>query len=311
MGVTATTLLHWLLALLALMVYASAALPLIMALELIFGRRGNGRFCLFGTARLLDFALCLSISGLCYYPLSYLSQILVFDSRVSLWAPFFSLPGMPWSSALLAWITGFLILMACRMLFPASPPGPQDKYPFKFIKKPFSALLGAAFCFWGSFMLVRWPFAGLPQGLDLERAALAIAHDAFRHYFMAFSPAGAFSLAYIAVNLRALEQTATAWQISMAFRWFAFWAALGYIPGLLQNWAVAMGLGYRGALSSHLATSFFAQITGMSLLTAAIVCWAVAALKKEPLPLLAWLGLALLIFKESLPFILKLSLAGA
>lgn len=311
MGVTATIFFHWFLAILALMVYASAALPLIIALGLIFGRRANARYCLLANARLLNFTLLLGVSGLLFYPLSYLSQILAFSSPVSIWGPFFSPPGMPWSTPLLAWFIGFLTLLGARAVLPISLATPLDRYPFKFIKLPFWLLLGASLCFFASFILFNLPFAGLPMGMNFERAAIVIVIDAFRHYFMAFSPAGAFALVYMTVILQSLEQNATPMQISISFRWLAVWAAVGYVPGLLQKWAVALGLSYRGSLGAHLSDSLFAQVTSMALLTGAIFCWAIVALKKGPVIILAWLGFALLVFKESLPFILKIFSPGA
>lgn len=287
---------QWLVALLGFSVWAVSTLPIIIILGLCAGRRGNAAFLLAGNYQLLRGCLILSISGFIYFPASYALLLLPYaNPDASFWGPFFQLPGLPWLTSLCAWAAGVFALYLAGAFWPAKAPA-DNRYALGFVSSPLWFLLFAAFFFFATFCLINWPFSGLPADVSLEKALMAIFRNGFRHYFMAFAPAGAFGLCLVACSTWSGKKLSTAW------RWLAAWATAGYIPYLLTAWSLTIG----AALNTGAKVGGLTPVMSISLLSLAVLCWIVALLVKKPLFFLAWLGVFLLVLSESWPFIARL-----
>lgn len=300
------TVQHWLLALLAIPAQAAAALPLIITLGLIAGRRGNGRFCLQCNFSLLNFCLILAPAGALAVFWDLCLQI---PPRDNFWdglgkacADF---AGLPYTTTLLAWLCGYLLLLLARFWPPA--PGlidSRDRLRMAPLKKTLALCLGATFCFFATFWLANWPFAGLPQGLEWDRAIMAIIRNAMRHYFVCFCPSGALALCY-ALDKFDKNPAFTPEQRRLGRRWLAVWAACGIFPGALTQWGLILGLALRGNLAGQLASGHAASFASLCCVSLAMICWISLIIAKSDRCYLAWAGLGLLIIRQSAPFIMK------
>lgn len=301
----APSLAQWLAIFVKIFADAAAALPLIIALGLVAGRRGNGRFCLWASEKLLGLALPLSFAGPAYILLRYFSLLLPYNTRgASLLAPLLESSGMAYTSSIIAWTAGALALyLAQGALAPAlfRHNAETDRYKLSFIKFPLALCLLAAFVFFLTFILLNWPFAGLPQNLDWPRAAMAVCRNAVRHYFMAFCPAGAIALLY-AFHVYSGNCPASEAQKHNSLRWCAIWAAIGYLPYSLQKWGLALGLALRGNADS-LMGSIASQILALSLLAMAIVCWFWLFFCKKQRAAIAWTAFGLFTGGSLCPFL--------
>ena len=192
------TLWYWCAALLGTAANAAATLPFMAALTLILGRRGHAAFCLRGAGALAGLALWLAAA----WPVLVLGDALV---RLSLTgdAPLMTRlmallepAGLGISASVAAWLAGTALVWsgrrACAAARAALPPG-ADSYRVPAVGMPLAALLAGSFCALAAFALRDWPFAGLPPGMDLWRAAAAVGKHACRSYFMAFASGGRVS----------------------------------------------------------------------------------------------------------------------
>ncbi|MGE9985911.1 spidroin-2 [Desulfovibrio sp. SGI.169] len=292
---------------------AAAALPLIIALTLLIGRRGQARLCAYGAARLagLTFGLSwLALPGMFAALHSLLSGLSAAGQRmsaISLASP----PMLGCSLPLLLWLAGILCAALLRRACVGAPLPPrrrpeEDRHATAAIKGRLLLCALTALCFFSTYVLHNWPFIALPPGMDLGRAAGAVFSNALHKYFMAFTPAGALALLFL---LRARRGAAAAGfdenQTALAARWCALWATVGYIPFCLDRWGILLGYLLRGATPDWLLPQLYALIP----LTAAVACWGTLLGMGNPLrrSWLMGLGVALLALGESLPFILMLA----
>lgn len=284
---------------------ASASLPIIIALGLAAGRRGNARFLGRGNLKLLNFEICCAIFGVLYFLLAYFCLILPYhNENMSIWKPFLEAAGLPWSSAMLMQATAVMILLAARESLRDALPT-KDKYPLAAIKKPLLLCLAASLCFLATFFLINWPFAGIPAGMDMDRAFFAVLRNAFRHFYMSFCPAGGLALVYVIWSRREMEPK----DLLLAARWLSIWAFIGYLPYLLQAWAILLGLGWRGNAASYFPGGFMTHVWSIALLSAALCFWCVQALSRKVLPILVLLAFGLFLARLFLPFFLQNAIA--
>ncbi len=287
------------LSLLDVFVNAAAALPLVTALGLIAGRRGNGAFCIAGNHLLLKYTLLLSICGAIYFPCSCFFQIMAFTDNANPVAALGSLAGLPWTTSLAAWLCGMgLLASGIHFLGGITPPA-NDRYTIKFIKLPLICCLGSALCFFATYILINWPFAGLPAQLPWDRAIMAIFRNATRHYFMAFCPAGAIGLIVMLCSWAHLSSFATTAQCQSGRRWLAFWAAIGFLPNTLQKWGLIIGLAMSG--NSGSLDAMHVDIIAMILLSVAICCWFWLLLAKKARIWVAYAAFTLLLARTLVP----------
>lgn len=289
-------------ALLDLLVKAAAALPLIAALSLVAGRRGNGAFTLWGGKRLLALALLLAWAGPLWLAAGYLAETLHYGgSWDQILAPLLAVPGLPWSSACGVWLVGWLcIAVACSGVSVCAKRLAEDRYRLRFIRLPLSFCLLAVASFFAAFILINWPFAGLPEGLDWERASMAVFRHASRNYFMALCPAGAIALLSLLVHAPALD----AEHGRICVRWLAFWAVAGALPYTLVTWGSLVGLGFNA--NASIGQGFRPQAYGLLFLTGALASWAFILWKPHLWRTLALAGIILLLLKTFLPIIITM-----
>lgn len=277
---------------------AAAVLPLIAALTLICGRRGNSSLCFYGSMRLMGFELVLGISGPVWIATSYLVQILPYHATLAqMCTPLFQPAGMAWSLSLLVWLVGWLsgwqALVLLRNL------KPLEKYTLSYVRAPLIISFFATLCFFAVFLLVNWPFAGLPESMQWDRALMAIWRHATTSWFMGFCPAAAILLAAWPNWAQSLAPK----QMAITIRWFSFWSITGAIPSLFTNWGLTLGAAIGNARASAIAQGLHVQLYVLTLFTIAIGCWAILLWKPRYLHPLAWIALFLLLLKTCLPII--------
>lgn len=323
------TLWYWCAALLGTLANAAATLPFMAALTLILGRRGHAALCLRGAGALAGLALWLSAAWLLLVPgdalvrLSLAGDAPAATRLMALFEP----AGLGISTSVAVWLAGAGLVWfgrrACAAAAAALPPG-ADSYRVPAIRLPLAALLAGAFCALAAFALRDWPFAGLPAGMDMGRAAAAVGKHACRSYFMALASGGAFGLLLAARAARrnngasrppAADAQSPSAPLSVAeaagaVRWCALWAAVGYLPSCLEHWGLTLGLLLRGDAGAPLHGDHWLliQFVTLALLTLAMAAWLLLLLARAPLRRLplAWAGAALLLLAASAPWALAL-----
>lgn len=156
--------------------------------------------------------------------------------------------------------------------------------------------------FFAVFVLINWPFAGLPEGLAQDRAVMAIFRHASRNYFMALCPAGSIALLLLNFQAKKLDTR----ELYICARWLAFWAMAGCLPYSLVTWGSVIGLGLNASVSIDQA--FMPQTYGLVFLTGALACWAFILWKPRLWKILAICGFCLFLLKTFLPIIMGITL---
>ncbi|MEE0814292.1 MAG: spidroin-2, partial [Desulfovibrio fairfieldensis] len=184
---------QWCGGLLLIGVNAAAALPLITALTLLIGRRGQARFCAYGAGLLARLGFVLSWLGLPVMLGGLLSLLYTLrdtgyaPGALSPWTPVM----LPYSLTLLLWLAGMLwaglLSRACARapLPPVRRRPEEDRYTAGDVKGRLWLCGLAGLCFFATWISRYWPFAALPSGMDLGQAASVILADALHNYFMA------------------------------------------------------------------------------------------------------------------------------
>ena len=299
---------QWIAAILTLGASAASAMPVIIALTLAAGRRGQAGLCAHGARTLARGAAALAILG----PLLAAGSVLallaslrgaehMFDG-ISVWMPAM----LPYTTAVGAWLAGIL----CLLLYLAAdraaplPQASQDYWQPGQIGPRVGLALLAALCFFAAQVLPNWPFSGLPQGLSMGDVALALLSQTAHDYFTAFAPAGSIALVILALKTRrGTAATVTQAEEQRAARWCALWAMVGLIPRCIDRWGLVIGFSLRqGPLPQGLAE----QAQGLVPMTLAIACWVALFVLRAPRKLywLNVLGLQLLVLGASFPFLL-------
>lgn len=260
---------------------ASAGLALMIVLSLIAGRRGNGRFLLYGNRVCLNLCLILALAGIFYFPLAYFREIVSFNQDAAIiWKPFLEPPGLPWSTSMGAQVAGFLLLGAGRLLLPNRL---GDSYLLRDVKGTLFCCLAAAFCLGATCFLSDWPFAGYPPELSGERVFRAVFRNAAGHYFRDFCPAGALG-ALLALCLPARPEIYSRKEKILACRWMCAWAFAGNLPWLLRAWAVLIGVSLRGNPAAFGPGYLTSHLFVLGILSFALALWLCQTLSKKLLP---------------------------
>lgn len=274
---------------------AAASLPIIITLGLIAGRRGNSQFYLAGNRTCLKLCLWCAFLGIFYFPLAYLREILSFSQNGGeIWSPFFQPAGLPWSTATFAQLLGLLSLFFAKQRLAFISP---EKYTLRKLCPVLAPLIFTSILCGGTFFLINWPFGGYPAGLSFERIFMAVSRNAAAHYFMAFCPGGAIGLIWT-ILITHKKQEITQKEKILAFRWMSVWAFIGYLPWLLQSWAILIGVSLRGDIGLAGPGYLAGHVTALAILSLALCFWLFQALSKKALPLAgAFAFLLFLIFK--------------
>ncbi|GEM_PF-1100552 len=340
---------QWASGILSIGMNAAAALPVILALTLLAGRRGNGRLCAAGARRLTRLTFGLGLLGPLLTAASLASTIISIGgsgsdiSGLGLWDD----AVLPYTTTVLAWIAGLCCLWlvtwmdrnsplatsqtsdvsgattggrssrghsarkARRATPPAEGDAAADRLDTDALHGRLFLYLMAIACFFAAHALPNWSFSGPPQGLDWSRMVSAVLGTATHDYFTNFAPAGAVALLAISLALRERDGTAAAMPIKSvlavpdmekAVRWSALWAMIGYIPRCIDRWGLFIGLSFSG---QTLPDWLMPQIASLVPLTLAVICWAILFTLRSRVQFLwlNWLALALLVIRQSLPFI--------
>ena len=303
---------QWIAAVLTLGASAASALPVIIALTLATGRRGNAGLSALGAHALARCAAGLAFLG----PLLVIGKVLALLAGVR--APQNLLDGIsPWMPAMLpyttsvvAWLAGIACLLgylvANRAATQPQPSALQDNWQPGQIGLRVGLSLLAALCFFIAQVLPNWPFSGLPQGLTMSDVAVAVLSNTVHDFFTAFTPAGCVALLVLAFKTSSGSAALAPQDEQRAARWCALWAMVGFIPRCLDRWGLVIGISLR---SGPLPMGVAEQAMGLVPTTLAIACWVALFVLRAPRKLywLNLLGALLLVLGASFPFIVLLA----
>lgn len=270
----------------------ASGLSILVAIGLCAGRKGHADCYLSSGRMLLKLAFILGILGAFYFFWAYLLQVLPYGNNFYVvWQPFFEAPGLPWSSSLTVWIIGTALIFLAKSFLPHST---SDRYSLSDIKFSLAFCCLAGLCSFASYCLVNWPFGGLPAGLEIDQAILAIFRNAGSRFFMGLGVGGGIALAFYKnyqSNCRYL-----------ILRWLAIGATLCYLPHLLRMYSVFLGMSVSGktygAMSLH-----FSALSAMLCASGAVCCWIMMAAKKGNNDYLRKTGFLFLILEAAMPAI--------
>ena len=284
-------------------------MPVIIALTLATGRRGQARFSAYGARTLARCAALLAALGPLLAAGSVLALLASIRSTehmfegISLWMPAM----LPYTTAVAAWLAGIISLLLYLAADRAAPmpQAAQDYWQPGQIGLRIGLALLAALCFFAAQVLPNWPFSGLPQGLSMGDVALAVLPKTLHDYFTALAPAGSVALIILSIVARTSGAAFTQADEQRAARWCALWAMVGFIPRCIDRWGLVIGFSLRqGPLPQGLAE----QAMGLVPMTLAIACWVALCVLRAPRKVywLNVLGLLLLVLGASFPFLLTL-----
>ena len=286
-------------------------MPVIIALTLAAGRRGNAGLSAIGARTLARCAAGLALLG----PLLAVGGVLALLASlrgtermldgISPWMPAM----LPYSTSVIAWFAGIACLLgylaADSAAAQSQPPAGQNRWQPGQIGLRVGLALLAALCFFIAQVLPNWPFSGLPQGLTMTDVVLVVLSTTVHDYFTAFAPAGSVALLVLALKTGTGSAGLAADDEQRAARWCALWAMVGFIPRCIDRWGLVIGLYLRpGPLPQGVAD----QALGLVPTTLAIACWVALFVLRAPRKLywLNLLGAALLVLGASYPFLVAL-----
>ena len=302
---------QWIAAVLTLGASAASAMPIIIALTLATGKRGNASLCAKGARALARCAAGLAFLG----PLISVGGVLALLASVrspqhmldgiSPWMPAM----LPYTTSVMAWLAGITCLLgylvADRAAASVQPKADQDYWQPGQIGLRMGLVLLAALCFFVAQVLPNWPFSGLPQGLTLTDVFWAVLSSTLHEYFTALAPAGSIALLVLSFKTAAGSASLTPADEQRAARWCALWAMVGLIPRCIDRWGLVIGISLR---SGPLPMGVAEQAMGLALTTLAVACWVALFVLRAPRKLywLNLLGFLLLVLGASYPFIVML-----
>ena len=307
---------QWIAAVLTLGASAASAMPIIIALTLATGKRGNAGLSAKGARALARCAAGLAFLG----PMLAVGGVLALLASVrgpqhmldgiSPWMPAI----LPYSTSVVAWLAGITCLLGYlvvdRAAATAQPKAGQDYWQPGQIGLRVGLALLAALCFFMAQVLPNWPFSGLPQGLTMSDVALAVLPSTLHEYFTALAPAGSVALLVLTVKTATGAAALVPAALSpadeqRAARWCALWAMVGLIPRCIDRWGLIIGISLR---SGPLPQGVAEQAMGLVPTTLAIACWVALFVLRAPRKFywLNILGLLLLVLGASFPFLLAL-----
>lgn len=294
-------ILHTLIAVFALIAHACAALPVIAVLTLVSARRGNGQFCIWGATNILITAIGLAPFGPLWLFLAYWAEVAPYNAPAAqALRPLLEAAGLPWSSSFIAWLLACGFMCAGYFATRSLAASARDSCPLKILLPAILLNLASALAFFLVQVLIHWPFAGFPPGIEESRAVMAIARNAMRTSFMGFCQAGALCLVLLPFMAARLDTH----HLLIAVRWFGFWAVAGCLPHIMVTWGASIGIGLRSPAA--FSQSLIPGTIALSALTAALGCWAFLLWKPQYFRFLAPVGAMLLLIRTILPVLLRI-----
>ncbi len=298
---------QWMAAVLGIAAHAALAMPLVTAFTLLVGQHKKNELCCLGSREMMRLNLVLAL----FWPIVHISDVLLQFSHVqgklnipqglSFWTPVM----LPFSTAVVAWFIGVLCLSVQLILSrPTVEKTSARQIPFFTTTGACVCLsLLAALCFFAAQALPSCPFAGLPEGMTVFRAVMAITSSSFHVFFTYLSAAGGLTLWYLSRKPQLIQHWGgTKEEEQHAARWCTLWAMIGYIPYCLDRWGITIGFALRpGSMPAAIAD----RIPTLTAFSLAIVCWAVLFYRRAPrrLYVLNSLGLLFLLMGTSFPYL--------
>lgn len=288
---------YWFGVLQALPAQMAQALPVIILLTLLAGRRGNARLCLWGARRLLSLNLVCALIALVLFPLVALLGSL----QEGQWPGLAAFCARPACVALLAWLPACLLLLALRRAASHWPDsaGPVESYRAGELRCTlWGCLLAFALLVLGS-LLSTGLLLEPPQGMDRSAFLMLQIRQGLHLVFRYFSLAGGAALLCL-WTLRHHPRLAAGADFDKAVRWCAVWAVAGYFPSIIDHWSTLLAAllqAWRAGVPIDLTPQ--ATALAMSVLAAlALVGWSVflyrpALARRLSLQLLPWLFILL------------------
>ena len=234
------------------------ALPLVLALTLVAGRRSHGRLCLWGGARLARLCLAVALAGCVYYWFYY---SLVFGIE----------PGPPaaladamrnnlylavgcWAAGLACVYLGYKKVASFPKLGDQTPLE-ESHYELAGVMPTLLLGLAACVCFTVAFFSLEGVFGTPPQGMDQTTYLLTLLRKTLHSAFGDLSLAGGAGVAIVCL-LRDRKELETPAHFEKAARWCALWGVIGFLPGCIDQW------------SSHIVDDIFLNVPTSSVIGA-------------------------------------------
>lgn len=294
-------LIYWLGNLQAMLAQTAQALPLVILMTLLAGRRGNAALCLWGGRQLLRLDLLCAAISLPLFPLMTLLDAL----RQTQTPALAELLARPASVALLAWLPATLLLWG---LLRASRHWPDVAAPSVTAYRTSDLRL----TLWGCllalllFLLGSLLSTGLlltpPQGMERSDFILLQIRQGLHLLFRYLSLAGGAALLLL-WYLRHRPPMTDDTQFALAVRWCAVWAVVGYLPSIIDLWSTLLAVLLR-SLGSGISFDLMSQMPALTLsvlAALAIISWSVFLFRPQKarsliLQLLPWCFLLLRLF---------------
>ncbi len=297
---------QWVAAVLGIAAHAALAMPLMTAFTLLVGQHKKNELCCLGGREMIRLNLVLAV----FWPIVFISDVLLQFSLVqgrlhipdlSLWAPVM----LPFSTAVVAWFIGvFCLSIQCILSRPTVDKNSARQFPFFTATGSCVCLsLLAALSFFAAQALPSCPFAGLPEGMSIFRAVMAITLSSFHVFFTYLGAAGGLTLWYLSRKPQMIQHWGgTKEDEQHAARWCTLWAMIGYIPSCLDRWGITIGFALR---PGNMPAAIAGRIPTLTAFSLATVCWAVLFLRRAPrrLYVLNSLGLLFLLMGTSFPYL--------
>lgn len=268
-------LIYWLGNLQALFAQTAQALPFLILMTLLAGRKGNAALCLWGGRQLLRLGLSCAAIALPLFPLMLLLEAL----RQPQMPPLADLLAQPATVALLAWLPATLLLwglLRASRHWPDATDQAITAYRASDLRLTLWGCLLALLLFLLGSLLATGLLLAPPQGMERSNFVLLQIRQALHLLFRYLSLAGGAALLWL-WHLRHRAPLADERQFSLAVRWCAVWAVAGYLPSILDFWSTLLAALLR-SLRSGIPFDIMPQMNALALsvlAALAIISWSV------------------------------------
>lgn len=268
-------LIYWLGNLQALLAQTAQALPFLILMTLLAGRKGNAALCLWGGRQLLRLDLFCAALSLPLFPLMLLLETL----RQPQMPPLADLLVQPASVALLAWLPATLLLwglLRASRHWPDATDPAITAYRTSDLRLTLWGCLLALLLFLLGSLLSTGLLLEPPQGMERSNFILLQIRQALHLLFRYLSLAGGAALLwlwYLRHRAPLMDERA----FTLAVRWCAVWAVVGYLPSIIDFWSTLLAALLR-SLHSGVPFDIMPQMNALilSVLAAlAIISWSV------------------------------------
>ena len=231
-------LIYWLGNLQALLAQTAQALPFLILMTLLAGRKGNAALCLWGGRQLLRLGLFCAALSLPLFPLMLLLETL----RQPQMPPLADLLVQPASVALLAWLPATLLLwglLRASRHWPDATDPAITAYRTTDLRLTLWGCLLALLLFLLGSLLSTGLLLEPPQGMERSNFILLQIRQALHLLFRYLSLAGGAALLWL-WYLRHRAPLTDERAFTLAIRWCAVWAVVGYLPSIIDFWSTLL-----------------------------------------------------------------------